>query len=302
MLKIVVTQNIGLSPDQVTRLQKLGKVTMYKNLAKSPEEWLERCIGADIICTGRYGMRDKIYDLKDVFIAVPFVGVGFIDKEKIRSRNIKVANAPGCNKDAVSEWVIYMVLSLFRGFPKYLNAQVREWGDLPEPGVGLTNKRVTILGRGNIGSRVGRVCESFDMIVKYFTRGDSLLGLVRNADIVIDTLSLNETTKGLLNRQFFKTLKRGSYFVTPTGKEIWDIDAIFEALDSGILAGAALDAGNAQVGDIDDPFYRKLLSHPKILVTPHIAYSTDITNSVGGDIVITNIEAWINGNPTNLYC
>lgn len=301
MPKIVVAQNLGLSADDIQRLKELGEVVVFDDLAKSPEDWLKRCEGVDVICTGKFGLRDKIYDLQNVFIAVPFVGIGWIDKEKIKERHITVANAPGCNKDAVAEWIMYMMLNLFRRFPIFLNAKERQWGDLPDPTNGLTGRTVAILGKGNIGIRVGTICEAFDMKTRFFSRGDNLLEAVRNADIVIDCLSLNPSTRGLLNRAFFQSMKHGAFFITPTGKEIWDVDALLEALDQGILGGAATDAGNVQVGNIEDDFYQRLLHHPKMLVTPHIAYSTDVTNQVGGDIMISNVEAWLNGKPTNLY-
>jgi phosphoglycerate dehydrogenase-like enzyme len=66
------------------------------------------------------------------------------------------------------------------------------------------------------------------------------------------------------------------------------------------LAGAAIDAGGVQVGNYNDPYYQKLINHPKILATPHIAYNTDITARVANDMMIDNIEAWIKGTPKNL--
>ena len=72
------------------------------------------------------------------------------------------------------------------------------------------------------------------------------------------------------------------------------------ALDKGILAGVAHDAGGIKVGDTADPFYQKLLKHPKVLVTPHIAYNTDVRARVSYDMMIDNVEAWIKGKPINL--
>ena len=71
-------------------------------------------------------------------------------------------------------------------------------------------------------------------------------------------------------------------------------------LDEGHLAGAASDCGSIQVGDTKDPLYLKLLNHSKVLVTPHVAYNTEMTNKIGGDIMIDNVEAWVKGKPQNL--
>ncbi len=122
-MKIVVIQNMDFYPDQLERLKALGEVTLYDERAESPEEWLERCKGFDIICTGNTGLKEKIYELKDVFISLPLVGVGWIDKNKIKERNIAVSYSPGCNKDAVSEWIVGMMINILRKLPQFLNAR-----------------------------------------------------------------------------------------------------------------------------------------------------------------------------------
>jgi lactate dehydrogenase-like 2-hydroxyacid dehydrogenase len=263
MKKIIVPQPLGFYPDQIERLKKLGEVKFYNEMASSPDEWLERVENADVICTGKFGLKQKIYDLKNTFLALPFVGIGWIDVRKIKEKNITVSFSPGCNKDAVSEWVMFVILSLFRNFTPFVRNNTLEKGTRPDAPLGLTDKKVTVLGKGNVGSRVGKLCGAFDMKVSYFKRRDSLLESIKKADLVIDCLSHNSTTEGLLNLEFFKNFKKGSYFITVTSAEIWDVDAMIKALDQGILAGVGTDAASIQFGDIYDPFYQKLLKHPK---------------------------------------
>jgi len=299
MLKIVVPLNLELFPDQIKRLKKLGAVTFYNDWAKTPEEWLERVKDADIICGGKFGLKEKYQDLKNVFISLPFVGVGFFDENILKKRNIVVAKSPGCNKVAVSEWIIGMIFNLLRRFPFYINNTTLN-NDLPPIEHSLKDKNITILGKGHVGSRVGKICEALEMNVSYFQRGDDLLKSVKNADVVVDTLSSNPTTKGLLNEKFFLSLKEGSYFLTVTGTEIYDTDGIIKSLDQNILAGVAMDAGSIKVGNTNDPYYQKLLQYPKILTTPHIAYNTWDTKRVANDMMIDNVEAWLNKKPINL--
>ena len=295
--KIVVTKDIGLLPDQIERLKSLGDVKIYNGLPKTYDEWLERCKDMDIICTGKFGLKQKYQDLKNVFISLPFVGVGFFDKDILKKNNITVSNSPGCNKDAVSEWVMCMLLNLFRKFPSFLRVR-----DLNGPKVtqGLNNKKVCILGKGNIGSRVGKLCEAFDMVVSYFKRGDDLVELVKDADVTVNCLTTNDSTVGLLNKTFFNSFKKSSFFVSVADYIIYDVDALFNALDENTIAGAAIDAMGIQVGDTSDPFYKKLLSHPKVLATPHIAWASDFSKKLGADMMIDNIEAWLKGKPINL--
>lgn len=301
MVKIIVAQDLGLSLKDIEKLKQLGDLTIYNELSKTPEEWLERCQGADIICTGKFGLKtEKTYDLKNVFFALPFVGVGFFDKEKLKANNLTVSYCPGCNKDAVSEWIVGMIINLLRDLPEMINNTTLPKGVIPKETFGLTNKKITIIGKGNIGSRVGKVCETLDMQVNYFTRNDDLIKSVETADVIVNTLSKNPTSENLLDETFFNSLKKGSFFVSVTSPSVFDTDAMLKALDKGTLSKVAIDTGGIQVGDVNDEYYKKLLNHPKVLVTPHIAYNTDVTDEVSNKMMIKNIEAWLNKKPINI--
>ncbi len=300
MKKIVVIRNFDFTPKQVERLKKLGDVKFYNNSPATKEEWLNRAKDADVICSGNFGLKDNLNKLKNVFITYPFVALDGINIEQLKRNNITLANSPGCNKDAVSEWVISMTLNLFRKFPQFIKNNNLPKGEMPEITQSIKNKNVTILGNGNIGSRVGELCKTFEMNVTYFKRDDNLLEKTKNADVIINCLSPERDTNNLLDKNFFFSLKRSSYFITFTKKEIYDADAMIEALDKNILSGVADDCASEIVGDIYNNYYQKLLKHKKILVTPHIAWSADSSIFNGNEMVIDNIEAWIKGCPQNL--
>lgn len=301
MPKIVVIQNLGLNNKDKERLDRLGSVVYYDDLPSSENEWLKRCKEADIICTGKFGFKtEKLYELKNKFFSVPFVGTGFLNQQKLKENNILVSKSPGCNKEAVSEWITGMILNMFRELPEYIDNLNSPTGMIPIATKGLKGKNITILGKGNIGSRVGKIGKAFEMNVNYFTRDDDLLRSVKDADVIVNTLSHNDSTTGLLDEKFFYSLKKGSYFITVTSFEVYDIDSMIKALNDNILKGVADDCGSIQVGDVSDERYIKLANHPKIFATPHIAYHTDITDRQGSQMMIDNIEAYLNGNPINL--
>ena len=294
--KITVVRNFNLYKDQIKRIGSLGDITYYDKL-KSTDEWLERCKGADIICSGVLGLKsDKLYELKNVFISLPFVGVEFLDRKKLQERNIIISNSPGCNKEAVSEWIIGMMLMFFRRLSQLTRITDSPKDEILKTATSLYNKKITILGAGHIGKQLEKICKSFGMIVNFFKRGDDLINSVKNADIIVNCLSANPITTGLLNKNFFNSLKKGSFFISSSRPQIYDIEALKEALDKEILSGAADDAANIEVGNIKEAEYKNLLNHPKILVTPHIAWNTDAQLRKGGDIMIDNIEAWLEKN------
>ena len=300
MPKIIVTQDLDLLPDQVERIESLGDVKIYNDLAEDYDAWLQRVQGYDIICTGKFGLKQKLYDLKDVFISLPFVGTGWIDVQKTTANNVIISRSPGCNKDAVAEWVIMMLLALLRRLPYYMNALDLPKGAMPPRDKGASHASVTILGAGHIGMQVGKICEALDMDVRYFHRGDDLLQVVKDADVIVNALSLNATTEGLLGKDFFAWLTPKAYFVSVTSDEIFDVDALIAALDADRLAGAAIDCGSIQVGDSYDPYYQRLAKHPKVIATPHIAYNTERTSRVSNDMMIDNVEAYLQGRSINV--
>ncbi len=302
MPKIVVTNNQYFTPAQKKRLDSLGEVTYHDKLPSSGREYIEIVRGADIICSGTAGLQDAYADLKDVYVTVGFVSVAFVDTEIMKNNRVTISNAPGCNRHAVSEWIIWSMLNLFRKFNTALNREenYRKDGNLPPLYESLADKNLVILGAGNVGRQVGKLAQAFDMKVNYYKRGDNLLDSVKEADVIVDTLSSNPSTHKILDSKFFKSLKKGSYFVSVTRAEVTDQDAMLKALDGGILAGVATDCGGVLVGDTEDPLYQKMLSHPNVLATPHISWSATKSLQVGSDIMIDNVEAFINGKPQNI--
>lgn len=302
MNKIVVTEPHDFTEEQKQRLDDLGSVTYYDTPPSSPEEYLRRIGDADVICSGRNGLQDTYPQLKDIYIAVAFVSTAFMQLDVLQHNNVTVSNTPGINRHAVSEWVMAMIILLMRDLPRAINTHqtLREDGALPSVTPGLAGKKITVLGRGNVGQRVQELATVFGMTVATYTRDDNLLESISDADVVVDTLSSNSSTLQLLDDSFFNAMKQGSYFISVTRPEITDEDAMLRALDSGRLCGIASDCGGAFVGDTEDPLYQKLLDHPKVLVTPHIAYNSEMSRQMGNDHMIDNVEAWLNGKPQNI--
>ncbi|MFA5926521.1 MAG: NAD(P)-dependent oxidoreductase [Parcubacteria group bacterium] len=296
MKKIVVTSDKGFSKDQKNRLKKFGEVTFHIDSPNTPGEWLSRVQGAEIIISSRFGLKDNLYNLRDVFVSYPFVSLGNINKEKLKLNKVILANAPGSNKNAVCEWITVMMLNLTRKFHDYLSNKK----EMPLVSSGLKNKKVTILGRGNIGAKMGLICKAFDMRVNYFSRGDDLIAKSGKADIIINCLSHNESTANLLDETFFKSLQPGIFFITCVSQKICDSDAMIKVLDKGILAGVADDCASGNVGDTNYEYYKKISEHPKILATPHIAWASEASIADGNEMSIKNVEAWAKGKPINI--
>jgi len=300
MTKIKITHDLGLSSKDIKRLKSFGKLMMYNSRPNSTDEWLKRVEGANIICSGVSGLKEGYSKLKNVFISLPMVGHAYLDKKILKKNNITVANSPGCNKDAVSEWIIGMIINLFRKMMFFINNENLPNNKAPHTTLGLVDKNILIIGKGNIGIRVGQICKILKMKVSYFKRGDNLIEAIKNQKVIVNCLSANETSKNLLNIDFFSNLENETFFISIAPRETYDKDAMFKALDTGKIKEAAIDEGTMPTGKTDDIYYQKLIKHSKIIATPHIAYNSDYTDTLANKMMIDNIEGWLNGKPINL--
>ena len=295
-MEIVVTGSMPFNAEQVRRLQRVGHLTQANN-ASSSEEWLRQVEGADVVCSDGVFVPENLPRLHDVFVTFPFIEIGAFDTEELARRNVMLANARGCNRDSVVEWAVFMTLSLLRRFQDYVNADRELSFERHET---VSGKDVCIIGAGDIGSHLGRVLEAMHANVRYAGRGDDLMAAAEGCQLVVNSLSSTPSSAQLLDRGFFRALEPGSYFVTYARPHTFDVKALLEALDDGILAGAAIDCDPERPFDTANAYYRTLLEHQKILVTPHIAFTTTQAARQSLDSVVENVEAFANGRPRNV--
>jgi phosphoglycerate dehydrogenase-like enzyme len=295
-MEIVVTGSMPFNAEQISRLEQVGRLAQ-PGKAASPDEWLKQVEGADIVCSDGAFVADNLERLHDVFVTFPFVEIGSFDTDALARRNVVLANARGSNRDSVVEWAVFMTLSLLRGFSDYVNAD----GELRfERRESLAGKNVCVIGAGDIGSRLGQVLEALRANVRYATRDDDLVTAAKGCQLIVNSLSSTPSSTQLLDRGFFRALEPGSYFLTYVRPHTFDVKALLEALDDGILAGAAIDCDPQTPFDTANAYYRTLLEHERVLATPHVAFATTQAEKQSLDAVVENVEAFANGRPRNV--
>jgi len=300
MQKIVIIQPVGLTDTQLAELKTLGEVIYHDTISKDANEWLERAKGADIIYTNIFGFEEAWRSLRDVFVTLPFVGVGFLGPKILAEHNVTVSRSPGCNQVAVSEWIVGMLLNYSRQLPEFV--KVTHF-DRPTPFYthSLFGKTVCIMGgAGYIGARTGKMLEAFGMNVRYFKRDDNMESSIKDADFVVDCLSLNSSTEAFYDDGFFSKLKDATVFVTVSSNKTKDMDALLKHLENGKLAHYITDNAQAMLFDTEEESYKALLDNPKVTITPHIAAYTDNTRETAAKMCIENIKAHLAGKPINV--
>ncbi|MCL2038059.1 NAD-binding protein [Candidatus Saccharibacteria bacterium] len=296
-MKKVVSLGIELDKDAKSRIEKRGGAVVSCDIPTSVDDLLEKTKDADVIYSDGDFLLESLSRLKNVFVTYPYIELGEFDSAELEKNGVYVANARGGNKNSIVEWTVFMALALFRGF---LN-KVRITESVPfERLKSLEGKKVLIVGHGDIGSEIGKRLAEFGMKVNFYNRGDDLMQKAKDADLVVNALNVNVTDKNLLDKKFFADLKSGAYFISFSRLWTYDLDGLIAAINSGVVAGAAIDCDPEASGDTENEFYQKAFSNEKILVTPHIAFATDVASQNGGEICVQNIEAWLSGKPVNI--
>jgi glycerate dehydrogenase len=296
MVKKIVILGINLNDDYKKRLSDIGELKQLES-PTSIEDFLEKVDGADVVYSNGSYLLDSLPRLKNIFVTYPFIELGVFNSEELEKNGVFVSNAQGGNRDSIVEWTMYMILSLFRKFGPTVRATESFPFELQES---LQGKKVLIVGHGSIGSQVGVLCEAFGMNVDFFNREDDLASKSKDADLIVNSLNCNSTSKNLLNEIFFMNLKKGSYYVTFSRPYTYDIDGLIKSIEEEIVAGAGIDCDPEKFGDTTNEFYQKAMINSKILVTPHIAFSTTQAMANGSEITIQNIESFLKGNPKNI--
>jgi len=207
-------------------------------------------------------------------------GTDEVDLEAARARGLLVTRTPGANARAVAEQAIAMMLLLVKDIPA-LQRRVAEgaWRDGHLRLRDVAGLRLGLVGMGPIGQHTARLAAAFGMAVSAFSRRaddaafqyarrvPSLEALLVESDILSLHTALTDATLDLLNARTLALLPRGALVVNTARGGLIDEAALLAALDSGQIAGAALDVTTIEPPAADHPFRR----HPSVVLTPHVA-------------------------------
>lgn len=197
---------------------------------------------------------------------------------------VQVTNMRDTYTDHVATHTLALVLALARGLPRYVREQARgnwapDWA--PSSVVPLAERRALVVGTGALGSEVGRLLAAFGTDVSGvdarrtdpppgFTAvhpAAALDSLLPDADLVVVTVPHTPSTEGLFGVERFALCKPGAYFVNIGRGATVRLDALVDALDTGRLAGAALDVYETEPLPADHPLW----TCENVLLTPHVA-------------------------------
>ncbi len=303
--KILLTD--GLAPISDQNLLDQAHLADKKGI--SAEDLLDEIGEYDaVIVRGRTKVTGEVLAAGGNLKVVGRMGVGVdnIDLDAAEAQGVTVVNCPVATTVSVAELTLGLMLSLIRGIPK-ANAGMKtgEWLKKELVGTELYGKTLGIIGFGNIGEAVGRRALAFDMqvlaadpvrkpdeIKAAGAEPVALDDLLARSDIITLHIPHINATHYLLDAEAIRKMKDGVRIVCAARGGVIDQSALLAALETGKVAGAALD-----VFETEPPGTDPLILHPKVIGTPHIGAQTREAQLRAGHDILSEVIAALDGEP-----
>jgi D-3-phosphoglycerate dehydrogenase len=280
--KKVIIAAASWHPDEVKMVEEAG--AMVKIIPdKADDLFRSEVNSADGLIVGLPPVTGQLMESSPRLVIVARHGVGYdsVDIKAATDLGIVVTNTPGVNSDAVAEFTYGLLLAFIRQIPH--SWEVMRGGGWRKPqnldAVDIRGKTIGIIGLGRIGSRVSKIGNAFGLKVlacdPYITEQDfrnagaqrvSKEEAIRQADYLTLHTPLSDETRKMIGIKELSMMKKSTLLINTSRGEVVDEDALIEAVDKGLIAGAALD-----VFKDEPPKDKKITAHPRILVTAHLA-------------------------------
>ena len=313
-MKIVVLDGYTLNPGDMSwdELKGLGECVVHDRTA--PDKLLERAKGAQVLLTNKVVLdRETMGQLPELaYIGVLATGYNVVDVEAARDRGIVVTNVPAYSTDSVAQIVFALLLELVSGVGRHDEAvHMGKWSRSPDFSfceismIELAGLTMGIVGFGEIGRVVARIAEAFNMKVIVHTRtsgkGDGMIyvdldTVFAESDVISLHCPLTPETQGLVNSDRLRRMKESGILINTSRGPVVDEAALADALNTGEIAGAAVDVLSVEPPPEDTP----LLGARNCIITPHIAWATLAARNRLMDTVVGNVKAWMEGRPGNI--
>lgn len=316
-MKIVVLDGFTLNPGDLSweGFEKLGELSVYDRT--SLDEIVNRAYDCEIILTNKTPLSmDTLKKLPKIkYIGVLATGYNVVDVKGAKELGIIVTNTPAYGTTAVAQFVFALLLEICHHVGEH-NQVVHEgaWTNSKDfcfwnyPMMELEGKIMGIIGMGRIGIVTATIAQAFGMSVLAYnpSKKDSLTSdtfkyveldqLYAQADVISLHCPLFEETKGIINKESIKKMKNGVIIINTSRGPLIVEEDLADALNSGKVAGAAVDVMSSEPVQMDNP----LVSAKNCLITPHIAWAPKESRERLMNIAVDNLIKFIKEKPINI--
>lgn len=238
------------------------------------------------------------------------VGTDQVDLSAARTAGVPVFNAPHSSTRSVAELTVCCMIMLARRLGDR-NASMHKgvWQKSAEGSREIRGKTIGVIGYGHIGQQVGLLAEQLGLdvifydVLKKLPLGrarpvDSVEELLKRADFVTLHIPGGKENENLFSESTFKTMKKGSYFINHSRGKVVDIPALRAAIESGHIAGAAVDVFPKEPASGAEPFEGELVGVPNVVLSPHVGGSTEEAQRNIGREVANSLVNYIDNGST----
>lgn len=304
-MKIVLPDKINISDAHKDKIRKLG-AEVFDDLPDT-DELKKRIADAEIITASYVDITPDVVDAAPnlKYIVVPAVGYEWVDTNYAASKGITTLNCPTFNSQAVAEHAMTLLMAANRNLITGIDElRAGKWNPQTLVGYELENKKLGLIGYGNVGKRIEKIATALGMNVSYVNSKslpDEVDKLLSNSDFVIICAPLNDGTRNLVDEHRLKLLKQTAILVNVGRGAVIDQNALIEVLKNKKIRGAGLDVfdGEPLTGVPSDTIV-ELATLPNVVATPHIAYNTEEINDKQGEEILVNLQSCIAGEPINV--
>lgn len=304
-MNIVLPDKINISEEYKEQLRALG-AQVFEDLPDMAE-LKDRIRDAELITASYIDVTPEVVDAAPrlKYIVVPAVGYEWVDTEYAATKGITTLNCPTFNSQAVAEHAFSLLMAVNRNLGTG-SAELRAgmWNPQELVGYELSNKKLGLIGYGNVGTRIEKIAQSFGMAIEYVnskSEPSAVDKLLASSDFVCICAPLNGSTRGMVDERRINLMRPAAVFVNVGRGAIVDQKALYSALKAGKIRGAGLDVFDGEpLSGVPNEEIVALANLPNVIATPHIAYNTEEINDKQGREILANIQSCIAGAPINV--
>ena len=316
-MNIVLLETKSLGDDvSLTCFEKLGNVTTYSLTSKEQVE--ERIKDADVVVANKAPMcEETLKNAKNLkLIALTATGTNNVDFSYVNSRGIAVANVKGYSTMSVVQHTFALLFYVYEKM-RYYDEYVKSGGYCKSPVFSvfdkkfneLEGKKFTVVGLGDIGSKVIEIAKAFGCDVRYYSTSGknnnekykrvSFEEMLKDSDIISIHAPLNEGTRDLFTINEFSQMKKDAVILNLGRGGIINEKDLATALKEDMIAGAGIDVVEIEPIREDNPLLQ-IQDSSKLVITPHIGWATVEARTRVIEEVYLNIESFMKGEKRNI--
>lgn len=299
---IIINPQKDFLKNQIETLKKVGELVFiektpnYKDKVFTDGE--EKIIAVSPEVVDRKFSNDTISNIPNIkAICLSTTGFSWVDEEFTKKRNIILTNVPKYSTESVAEYAISLMLNIAKKLPLIVKNEWKIDYDRQQ-GWEIKGKTMGIIGLGTIGTRIAELGKAMGMNVIYWSRKNknkkftykTLDKILKESDFIFPCLLRNKETNGMLNKQKLSKIKKGSFIVSITGDDIFDLESALQLVNDGKLNGIAFESEEHSMKEFEG----------NVLVTPPVAWFTKEALEENMRIWVETIISCIKNKPKNV--